>query len=111
MSVGARARPLRLIVHEPALPKYRVPFYRELASRPSIRLTLVYSDVPGVPNAAPDGFDAVHVATWRLPVLGRSIAWSPSQWRYASPAHADVMILGWNLNYASLIPALMRARA
>lgn len=105
------SQPIRLVVQEPALPKYRVPFYRELARRPGIQLKLLYSDVPNLPNAEPDGFDAVHVPVWRKSVFTRPISWSRAQWTYASRSQADVLILGWDLNYFSLVPALLRARA
>lgn len=104
------SQPIRLVVQEPALPKYRVPFYRILASRPGIQLKVIYSDVPNLPNAEPEGFNAIHVPVWRKSVFDRPISWSNAHWAYASRAQSDVLVLGWDLNYFSLVPALLRAR-
>lgn len=108
---NAGDKPIRLVVHQPGLPKYRLPFYRALARRPGINFKLVYSDVPNLPNVDPDGIDAVHVQVWEKSFLNRPISWSPSQWTYASHSRADVAIFDWNLNVLSLVPALLRASA
>lgn len=100
----------RLVVQEPCLAKYRVPVYRELAARPGINLKLVYGDIPGISNVPPEGFDAVLVPLKVGRIGGHPIYWHRAQWDYARRQLADVLILQWDVHYASLIPALLRAR-
>jgi glycosyltransferase involved in cell wall biosynthesis len=104
------ARDIRVVVQQPALPKYRVPVFRELARRPGITLRLLYSSVPGLTNVEPDGFAGEYVPTSRLQIRGRSIGWQQSQLSGAAPHTADVLVLSWDLNFLSLLPALVRAR-
>jgi len=104
-------RLLRLIVQQAALPKYRVPVFRELANRPGIQLKVFYSDVPGLSNVEPSGFDAAHVPIRRWNLLGHPFYWHRPQWTCAAPKHADVLILSWDLHYLSLVPSLLRAKA
>ncbi len=106
----ATVRPIRVLLQQAALPRYRVPVFRELARRPGIDLELVYSTSPGLPNAEPDGFRAEHVEYRRLSLGGQEFMWHPGQFRYVSGRHADVAILSWNTRYLSLIPGLLRAR-
>jgi len=101
--------PIRVIVHQPALPKYRVPVFRELASRPGIQMSLWYSEEPGLPNVAPDGFDGRPIKVRRI--KDGTFIWSPEQLRSATRAVADVLVLPWNTRYLSLVPTLMLARA
>jgi glycosyltransferase involved in cell wall biosynthesis len=103
-------QPIRLVVQEPALPKYRVAFFRELARRPEIKLKVFYSDTPNLPNADPEGFEGIHVPVRRKMLFGRPFAWSVSQWRCAGTEEADVLLLEWDLHYLSLVPSLLRAR-
>jgi glycosyltransferase involved in cell wall biosynthesis len=39
------------------------------------------------------------------------VLWHAPQWEEATRANADVIVFNWNLNYASLVPGLLRARA
>jgi glycosyltransferase involved in cell wall biosynthesis len=103
-------RPIRVVLQQIALPKYRVPAFRELARRPGIDFTLVYSEYPGLPNVAPDGFKAVMVPLHRWKIVGQEFLWHSGQFRFVSKAHADVVILSWSTRYLSLIPSLLRAR-
>ena len=103
-------QPIQLVIQHFALPKYRVPVFRELANVPGIDLTLVYGKAPGLTNVDADGLNATasKVRRWRTP-LG-SVHWDSSQWAHASGRVADVLILSWNLRSISLVPALVRAR-
>jgi glycosyltransferase involved in cell wall biosynthesis len=102
--------PIRVVVQHPALPKYRVPVFRELAARPGIDLLVAYAAREEIPNAEPNGFRAVHAADRRRWVGSHPLVWDPAQIRYANPALADVLFLTWDLHYLSLVPALLRAR-
>ncbi len=107
---GASAPRLRVVIQQPALAKYRVPVFRELASRPGIDLLLVFADDGKVPNVSTEDFRSVFVPlkTWRGP--GPQVFWHPAQTRYATREHADVIVLVWNTRFLSLFPALRRAR-
>ena len=86
-------QPIQLVIQHFALPKYRVPVFRELANVPGIDLTLVYGKAPGLTNVDADGLNATasKVRRWRTP-LG-SVHWDSSQWAHASGGVADVLIL------------------
>lgn len=101
---------LRLTVQQPALAKYRVPVFRELASRPEIDLRLIYAERPGIPNVEPAGFKAEFVPMSSRRVLGRTLLWHPPQLDEATRERSDVLSLSWDLHYASLVPALLKAR-
>lgn len=103
-------KPLRLVVQQPSLAKYRVPVFRELASRPGIDLKLIYGQRDGIPNVDADGFDAQFVPMTEKRLLGRTMLWHKPQLEYADRDKADVLSLSWDLHYASLIPALLKAR-
>ena len=107
----ATATGIRVVVQQPALPKYRVPVFRELAGREGMQIRLFYGEVPFLTNVEPDGFDGAHVPMWRKTVLGHPIIWHTPQWKYATREHADVLVLTWDVHYASLVPALLRAKA
>lgn len=104
------SRPLRVVVQQPALTHYRVPFFAALAARPGIDLRVEYARWPGVPNVEPRGFQARYVPhrLWRI--LGQDLVWHSAQWRNASRARADVLVVSWNSRYLSLLPTLLRAR-
>ena len=104
-------RVIRVVVQQPALPKYRVPVFRELAGRKGLQIRLIFGNVPFLANVEPDGFEGVHVPVWRKTVLGHPIIWHSPQWKYATREHADVLVLTWDVHYASLVPALLRAKA
>ena len=103
--------PIRLIIQQPALPKFRVPFFKELASRPDIQLTLYYStNDPSLPNAEPEGFSAIYVPMNKFKLFDKhSILWHSPQWKYASRKYCDVLSLSWDLHYLSLVPSLIKA--
>lgn len=103
--------PLRVVIQQPALAAYRVPVFRELARRPGIELLVTYASDPNLPNAPPDGFRAEPIIQRKLRLGPRSAMVDPAQWRFATRAAADVLILTWNVQYATLVPSLLRARA
>lgn len=103
--------PIRVVVQQPCLPKYRLPVFQELAGRPGIRLTLLYGDHPlGPASVEPQGLDAQFVPIRRVGAAGQWLLWHSAQWSPARRPRADVLILSWDLHYASLVPSLLRAR-
>ncbi len=110
MHADTKSQSIRVAIQQPSLAKYRVSVFGEFANRSGIRLTLFYSDAPGVPNVPAQGFEASHTPTQYLRLIRRTLMWHSPQWRCAAPNATDVLILSWNLHYASLIPALIRAK-
>jgi glycosyltransferase involved in cell wall biosynthesis len=102
-------KPIRVVIQQPALPKYRIPVFQELARRPGIQLKVVYGTQPGLTNVEPVGFEGVNIRARTGSLLG-GIAWHSPQWSLATPSEADVLILSWNVRVASLMPALLRAK-
>lgn len=102
-------KPIRVVLQNPSLAKYRVPVYRELASREGIDLTVLYGDEQGITNVPPDGFRAelVPMREWR--VLGQPLFWHSAYWQAVERGKADVAVLSWNVRFLSLMPALVRA--
>jgi glycosyltransferase involved in cell wall biosynthesis len=107
--VSASSEPIRVTFVEPSLAAYRVPFFRALSREPDLRVRLLYAD-SGRTNAAPDGFDASFAPRMALRLLGHPVYWHPAQLAAVDAAQADVVSFDWDVHYASLAPALLRAR-
>lgn len=98
---------IRLIVLQPALPKYRIPVWRELAAREGLSTRIWYSTDGAVPNIEAEGFEGRFVAQRRLP---GGFVWMGAQVRACTRREADVVILPWNTRQVSMYAALLRAR-
>ncbi len=103
--------PIRLIIQQPSLAKYRVPVFRELAKVPDIQLKLLYGARPDLPNVEAEGFDAEPVYLWQQSLRGQYVFWHSAQWKSASLKKAEVLMLTWNPRYLSLVPTLLKAKA
>lgn len=101
---------IRVVVQQPSLAKYRVPVFRELASRTGIDFELLYGDLEGIPNVNAEGFRSELVALGQHRLLGSEVLWHTAQGRAVSKKSADVAVLVWNVRYLSLIPALLKAK-
>ena len=101
---------IRVGIQQPSLAKYRVPVFRELALRPGVQLFLAYGNRAGLTNAEPDGFEGEMVPLTRRKIGPIPIYWHRPQWTLANKHKSDVLILTWNSQYLSLIPALLRAK-
>lgn len=107
-SVGSGLqRPLRCLIQQPALPAYRVPFFRELASRPGLDIHLMYASTEGLPNADADGFSS---EPRRLRTLPGSFFWDWEPVKRFRGGGWDVVCLTWNTRYASLFPTIDAVR-
>lgn len=104
-----RGRPIRVTFVEPSLAAYRLPFFRRLSAEPDIRLKLFYAE-SGRKNASPDGFDARFAPRQKYRLLGHPIYWQSGQLEAVDAATADVVSFDWDVHYASLVPALLRAK-
>jgi glycosyltransferase involved in cell wall biosynthesis len=104
-------KPIRLIIQQPSLAKYRQPVFRALASCPDIDLKLLYGSRADLPNVEAEGFHAEPVYLWQKKFRGQQIFWHSAQWNSATPKIADVLILTLNPRYLSMVPTLLKARA
>ena len=103
--------PLRVLIQQPSLAKYRVPVYRLLNQDPNLEVTVVYGQDGGLPNVPPDGFTAIHRPHRELGVgRRRPFVWQWQQVRLASREHCDVLVMVWNTRWLTLPLALWRAR-
>jgi glycosyltransferase involved in cell wall biosynthesis len=104
--LGSSQWPIRATIVQPALAKYRIAVFRELARRPGIDLRVVYGTVKGLDNVAPEGFQAIPVHRWQ----GRGLVFNRADLTYASRRVSDVVVLQWTPRSISLPLALLRAR-
>jgi len=102
--------PIRVVIQQPNLARYRLPVYQELASRPGIDLHLLYGDDNSVPSVEPDGLRATRVPLKIFRVLGSEVRWHSAQYAWTDPTKIDVMVLSWSTRYLSLVPGLVKAR-
>ena len=102
--------PIRVTLVQPALPAYRVPVFRELASREGVDLTVRYAAQPNLSNAEPDGFRAEPIAQRTLRVGRQSLIVVPELLRLAASRRCDVLLAPWNTRSVLLGPTLGRAR-
>ncbi len=100
---------IRLALFQPALPKYRVPVFRELASRPGIDLHFFYASDEPVQNVEPSGFRGTPI-TSSIVLSKPRLLWRQAQLDLIDPSRFDVVMAGWNTRYLSLIPSLLKCR-
>ncbi len=114
MKVLIPDRPLRIDLVQPSLAKYRVPPFRELAQRQNVDLHLWYGENPRLPNAKPEGFAASPAELKKVRLGPRRVSYQPDQWRLAGPSATPsrdrVLMMLWDVQFATLVPALLRAR-
>ncbi|MEM9421583.1 MAG: hypothetical protein AAF986_03600, partial [Pseudomonadota bacterium] len=111
MNASPDTLPTRVLLQQPALPKYRLPVFKCLADQPGIQLKLVYGEDEGVPNVEPEGLDASFVPHTHVGIgKRRPFIWQSAQLKYADPTLTDVLILVWNSRWLSLPLALRKAR-
>ncbi len=107
---GATEKRIRVSIQQPALAAYRVPLFRAIAAHKQIELTVVHGEKNDLPNAAAEGFTAIRRLEFRPPLVGNLITWHSAQTGLARRGESDVLVLSANIRYASLLPALLRAR-
>ncbi len=101
---------IRAVIHQPSLPKYRVPVFRELAARAGLDLTIYHGELREVPTARADGFRAVPFKRLPWPLGSEAIGWQPMRLGYLTGRDADVLVFNWNMRHTSLVPYLLMAR-
>lgn len=100
----------RVVVQQPALPRYRIPFFRELSRKLRGQLRVTYGSLrDGPPDAPAEGFLAekspIRVLSWPT-----RLYWHSAQLSFATRQHCELLALNWNTRFLSLIPALLKAR-
>lgn len=100
---------IRLCLFQPALPKYRIPVFRDLATRQGIDFELFYSSDEPVKNVTPDGFKGQAISS-RLILKRPRFLWRSAQVKLVDASRFDVILAGWNTRYLSLIPMLLLAK-
>lgn len=103
-------KPIRVVIQQPSLARYRLPVFQELARRPGIDLHLVYGDDKTVPLVPPDGLHATFQQMKILRFFGSEVRWHAAQLAWTDPKSTDVVVLSWSTRYLSLVPGLLRAR-
>ena len=93
-------------MQQPALPAFRVPFFRALAARDGIDFHLLYADSE-VPTVLADGFVAEHRVIREFP---GGLFWDAAHLAELRTGSWNVHILTWNTRYLSLIPAIRRGK-
>ncbi|TWT73748.1 GDP-mannose-dependent alpha-(1-6)-phosphatidylinositol monomannoside mannosyltransferase [Posidoniimonas polymericola] len=108
--VSGSAPTIRVTIVQPALAKYRIPVFRELAARPGIELKVVYGVTPGLDNVEADGFRAEPAGLKTTRLLGSKALVYPAQFWSASRQDCDVLMLTWTPRYVLLLPSIFRAK-
>ena len=111
-TTGPQASAMRVMIQQPALPRYRVPVFQEFARRPGIDLTVLYGDrSSSPPNVEDMPFNAQCVHLQEVSIGRHPVMWHWPQWRGGARRACDVLVLSWDVHYASLVPGLLRAKS
>ena len=110
MTPTAIGSPSRVLVFQPALPRYRRPFFARFGQRVAA-LTLVHGAqaLPGESASSPVPLAGVRTIGVGHRTVGPAL-WMPALWSWAGDATHDVAIFSWNSRYVHLPAALVRAR-
>jgi len=104
---------MRIAIQQPALPAYRVPFFKRLGeSCVNDDIVLHYgSEEPALTNAEPDGFKAIFnpFQTAKVAMVGK-VFWHHTQWQIVDGRSYDAVVLSANMRFVSYWLALIRAR-
>jgi glycosyltransferase involved in cell wall biosynthesis len=103
--------PLRVLLFQQALPKYRLAVFGELANRTDFDLEVIYGAQPELFNAEPEGFRA-SFSGWKYIWRRLNLSWWPGLLKFpvSGPNRPDAVIMPWSIQFLSLLPALKRAR-
>jgi glycosyltransferase involved in cell wall biosynthesis len=100
----------RVLVFQPALPRYRRPFFQRFGERVT-SLTLVHGAeaLPGESACLLVSLRNVRTIGVSHRALGPAL-WMPALWSRAGDTTHDVAVFSWNSRYVHLPMALVRAR-
>ena len=108
--MSTKNNPIRVALVQPALPKYRIPVFRELAQRDGIDLTVYFGTRDDLLNEPAEGFTSVATRLRTYKPLGQIVLVHTAQWRAVNRKQADVVILNWTPRYVTLFPTLFKAK-
>ncbi len=100
--------PIRTLLCEPALAKYRLPAWRTLAARPGISLRVEFANDGHVPNVEPVGFEG-HFTPARQISNRPELFWHPG-YLAAIDRDTHVVILNWNARFLEGPLCILKAR-
>lgn len=95
---------------QPTLPKYRIPVFRDLASRPGIELLVCHGKMKGIPLEKADGFSARSHPYRSISAPGGGFEWHSPPIGLLSRRNIDVAVLQWNIRFLSLPSTVLRCR-
>ncbi|MEM8756852.1 MAG: glycosyltransferase family 4 protein [Planctomycetota bacterium] len=98
--------PIRVLMQQAAMPAFRVPYYRSLAQRPGIDLTVLYGTMD-LPNVDADGFKAEHRLVKKLP---GGFMWDGEHLKRIQKGRWDALSMAWNTRYLSLFLGIRKAK-
>lgn len=111
MNSAKTSAEIRVLVQQPALPKYRVPFFRDVMSRSGLSLKLLYSCVDSsLDNEQDTGLDAAFIPIKFFNIGPVRLMWHAAQLIGARRDACEVLVLSWNVQYIGIVPALLLAR-
>ena len=88
------------------MPAFRVPFYRSLANRGTIDLTVLYGTLD-LPNVDPEGFKAQHRLVKKLP---GGFKYDARHMQLLKTGDWDAVSMAWNTRFLTLFPGIRLAR-
>ena len=98
--------PLRCLLQQAAMPKFRIPFYRALTQMPELDVEILYG-AAGLPNVdAPD----LHATFRRVKRLPGGLFYDADHMRKISGPNYDAVSMSWNTRYLTLFPGIKRAK-
>jgi glycosyltransferase involved in cell wall biosynthesis len=98
--------PIRVLMQQIAMPAFRVPYYRSLANRGTIDLTVLYGTID-LPNVEPEGFKAKHRLMKKLP---GGFQYDARHMQLIKTGDWDALSMAWNTRFLSLFPGIRAAR-
>jgi glycosyltransferase involved in cell wall biosynthesis len=98
--------PIRLLMQQAAMPAFRVPYYRSLAGRPGIDLTVLFGTID-LPNVEPEGFTSQHRLVRKLP---GGLMFDDTHLRLITRQDWDATSMAWNTRWLSLLPGIRAAK-
>ncbi len=102
----ATDRPVRVLMQQAAMPAFRVPYYRSLANRGTIDLTVLYGELD-LPNVEPDGFKAEFRRIRQLP---GGFRYDARHLELVKAGGWDALSMAWNTRFLSLFPGIRAAK-
>lgn len=101
-----QAKPIRVLMQQAAMPAFRVPYYRSLANRGTIDLTVLYGTID-LPNVEPEGFKSRHRLMKKLPA---GLRYDADHMALIRSEPWDALSMAWNTRFLGLFPGIRLAK-